>query len=55
VPSPCDLIHALADGELDPADAEELAAHVATCEPCALELERILALRGLVETATNAH
>lgn len=55
------LVHALADGELDAANAVALDAHLATCADCAAELEAITALRtriaaapGLREVAPSA-
>jgi len=45
------LVHGLVDGELDAANAVATEAHVAGCEGCRAEYERILALRGVIADA----
>jgi tetratricopeptide (TPR) repeat protein len=42
-----DLVHAFADGELEPTEAEAFRAHLATCERCQAELNDILQLQAL--------
>jgi hypothetical protein len=42
-----DLVHAFADGELEPAEAESFRAHLGTCERCQAELDDILQLQAL--------
>ncbi|WP_224247458.1 zf-HC2 domain-containing protein [Hyalangium gracile] len=39
-----ELVHAFADGELEPAEAESFRGHLATCEQCQVELQDILEL-----------
>ncbi|WP_224363602.1 zf-HC2 domain-containing protein [Hyalangium versicolor] len=42
-----DLVHAFADGELEPAEAEDFRKHLGTCKQCQEELEDILQLQSL--------
>lgn len=42
-----DLVHAFADGELEPAEAESFREHLGTCEQCQAELDDILQLQAL--------
>lgn len=42
-----DNVHAFADGELEPAEAEAFREHLGTCEQCQAELEDILQLQVL--------
>ncbi|PTL81085.1 CHAT domain-containing protein [Vitiosangium sp. GDMCC 1.1324] len=42
-----DSVHAFADGELDPPEAEAFREHLGTCEQCQAELEDILQLQAL--------
>lgn len=42
-----DLVHAFADGELEPAEAEAFREHLGTCEQCQAELDDILQLQAL--------
>ena len=42
-----DLVHAFADGELEPAEAESFRQHLGTCEQCQAELDDILQLQAL--------
>ena len=42
-----DLVHAFADGELEPAEAEAFREHLGTCEQCQAELDDILQLQSL--------
>ena len=48
------LLHALADGELDAANAAQLEAHVTTCAGCAEALAKIANVRAMV-SAEPAH
>jgi anti-sigma factor RsiW len=48
---PDDLLSALADGELDDAEAETVEAHVAACSECATELADITRVRAIVRDA----
>jgi anti-sigma factor RsiW len=45
------LVHGLADGELDAANILAAEAHIAGCDGCRAEHERILALRGAIAEA----
>lgn len=49
------LLGALADGELDAANTAMLEAHVARCQGCREELERIEAVRGLLARGGVRH
>jgi len=42
-----DLVHAFADGELEPAEADAFRTHLGTCEKCQAELHDILQLQAL--------
>src|SRR5512141_2356795 len=42
-----DLVHAFADGELEPAEADAFREHLGTCERCQAELDDILQLQAL--------
>lgn len=42
-----ELVHAFADGELEPAQADTFRAHLGTCEQCQAELNDILQLQAL--------
>ncbi|KFE71032.1 anti-sigma factor family protein [Hyalangium minutum] len=42
-----DLVHAFADGELEPSEAEAFREHLGTCEQCQAELDDILQLQAL--------
>jgi len=42
-----ELVHAFADGELEPAEAEAFREHLGTCEQCQAELDDILQLQAL--------
>jgi tetratricopeptide (TPR) repeat protein len=42
-----DLVHAFADGELEPTEAEAFREHLAACEQCQAELNDILQLQAL--------
>ncbi|MDY7225905.1 zf-HC2 domain-containing protein [Hyalangium rubrum] len=42
-----DLVHAFADGELEPAEADAFRVHLGTCEQCQAELNDILQLQAL--------
>lgn len=42
-----DSVHAFADGELEPQEADAFRVHLGTCARCQLELEDILQLQGL--------
>ena len=44
------LLGGLVDGELDAANIAAIEAHVARCEGCREELERLQALRNLLRT-----
>jgi cellulose synthase operon protein C len=44
-----DQVHAFADGELEPAQAEAFRQHLGACEPCQAELGDILQLQALGE------
>jgi anti-sigma factor RsiW len=49
------LLGGLVDGELDAANAALLEAHVARCDGCREELERLQAVRGLLRTEGVRH
>jgi hypothetical protein len=44
-------VHALADGELDPAERDEVRAHLADCAPCQQELAEALQMAALATAA----
>jgi anti-sigma factor RsiW len=49
------LIHALADGEVDAANAVAIEAHLAACAACRAEYDRIMALRLALTRAPLRH
>lgn len=49
-----DLVHAFADGELEPAEADSFRQHLGTCEQCQAELDDILQLQALSDRLVSA-
>jgi hypothetical protein len=49
-----DRVHAFADGELEPADAELFRVHLVDCEQCQAELRDIMVMAALTQTLGGA-
>ncbi|HET7500084.1 MAG TPA: CHAT domain-containing protein [Kofleriaceae bacterium] len=51
---PCERLHDYVDGELDPAEERDFEAHLASCDACAAELPRLLALLAALDTVAES-
>ncbi|HEU4730286.1 MAG TPA: CHAT domain-containing protein [Kofleriaceae bacterium] len=50
---PCERLHDYVDGELGPEELREFEAHLASCQACAAELPRLLALLAALDTVAQ--
>ncbi|HZJ67129.1 MAG TPA: zf-HC2 domain-containing protein, partial [Kofleriaceae bacterium] len=50
----CETLHAYVDGELDESAHSAFETHLASCDDCAAELPRLLALMAALDRAAEA-